>query len=233
MKSIILSLLCIFTFGGLSAQECTNFYYLINNAEVQMTVYNPKGKENGKQTWKVSEVKKEGNGYRSTINSTFTDEKGKEGAKSTGVYKCEGGVLKADIRMALPPEQMQANKDMEVKADEVYIEYPANMSVGQSLPDAEFKMETSNQGGVGSTITFKETSRKVEGKEPISSPAGNWEAYKITYDGLFKIAFGGIGIPMNMKVTEWYVPGFGLVKTETYSKNGKLMGSTLITSVKK
>ncbi len=43
----------------------------------------------------------------------------------------------------------------------------------------------------------------------------------------------GIGIPVNMVVNEWFVPGFGVVKTESYNKKGKLMGSTLLTSIKK
>lgn len=69
--------------------------------------------------------------------------------------------------------------------------------------------------------------------EKITTPAGSWDAYKITYNGLFRMQMAGIGIPMNMQVTEWFVPGFGVVKTETYSKNGKLMGSSLLTSLKK
>ncbi len=59
------------------------------------------------------------------------------------------------------------------------------------------------------------------------------EAFKISYNGLFRMQMSGIGIPMNMVVTEWFVPGFGIVKTESYNKNGKLMGSSMLTSIKK
>jgi hypothetical protein len=48
-----------------------------------------------------------------------------------------------------------------------------------------------------------------------------------------KIKMGGIGIPMNMKTTEWFVPNFGIVKTETFNKKGKLVGSSLLTKLKK
>jgi hypothetical protein len=69
------------------------------------------------------------------------------------------------------------------------------------------------------------TKRKVTGKESLTTPAGTWDCFTITYHSkmIFKM---GIGIPMNSDVTEWYAPGFGVVKTES---NG---GSTLITSVK-
>jgi hypothetical protein len=36
----------------------------------------------------------------------------------------------------------------------------------------------------------------------------------------------GVGIPVNIEGTEWFAPGFGIVKTE--SKHG----STAITSIK-
>jgi len=110
------------------------------------------------------------------------------------------------------------------------------MAAGQSLQDVNFKMEVMNKGAVFSVINLDQTNRKVEGKESVTSAAGTWEAWKITYDGRFRATIGGpsgIGIPFNFKSTEWFAPGFGIVKTETYNKNDKLMGSTLITTIKK
>jgi hypothetical protein len=69
------------------------------------------------------------------------------------------------------------------------------------------------------------TKRKVEGRESVTTPAGTWNCFKITYHSkmIFKM---GIGIPMNMDVTEWWAPGFGVVKTESDS------GKTEITAIK-
>lgn len=197
-----------------------------------MTIYDKNGKENGKQTWNITEVKKDGAGYSSAVNYMFVNEKGKEISKGTATYKCNGGVLSADMKMNIPQEQMDT-KNMEARVEETYVEYPASMSPGQALKDAEFKMELYNKASLGQTTTFKETGRKVEGTESVTSPAGTWEAYKITYDGQIKTVITIIPIAFNFKATEWFVPGFGLVKSETYSKNGKLIGSTLVTSIKK
>lgn len=233
MKKILqLFVLLIFT-KSIHAQDCKNYYYLTNNSTVELTIYDRKGSESGKQTWKIKDVKNQNNGYVSTIESVFTDNKGKESAKSTGTYICSNGILKADMRMAVPQQQMDAYKDMEVRADEVYIEYPQNMSTGQTLADGVFKMEMYNNNNLSTTINFSQVNRKVEGKENISTPAGSWDAYKISYEGQFKTMIGGISIPMNFKSIEWFVPGFGMVKSETYSKNGKLMGSTMLTAYKK
>ena len=233
MKKLLQLVVLMITVLSIKAQDCQNYYYLSNNSTVELTVYDRKGKESGKQTWKVTDVKNQSNGYVSTIESVFTDDKGKESAKATGTYICSNGILKADMRMAVPQQQMDAYKNMEVRADEVYIEYPKTMAAGQSLADGVFKMEMYNNNNLSTTINFSQVNRKVEGKENISTPAGSWEAFKISYEGQFKTMIGGIGIPMNFKSVEWFVPGFGMVKSETYSKNGKLMGSTILTAYKK
>jgi hypothetical protein len=214
------------------AQDCKNYYFMTNNAQVQMTIYDKKGKESGVQTWTISDVKNNGAGFSSTVSTVFTDEKGKEITRSSGTYICEGGMLKADIKMSMPQGQAPGTNSG-AKMDEAYIEYPSGMAAGQTLKDANFEMDTETSG-MKSHVTFNQTNRKVADKEKITTPAGSWDAYKITYDGFFKIKMMiGIGVPMNMKVTEWFVPGFGIVKSETYDKNGKLMGSSVLTSIKK
>lgn len=82
-------------------------------------------------------------------------------------------------------------------------------------------------------MSFKVTNRKVVGNETVTSPAGSWDCFKITYDADFSTKVMGMSMPMRMQATEWFAPGFGVVKTESYGKNGKLAGSTLITGVKK
>lgn len=229
-KLFFLSAVCL-GLNGL-AQDCQTFLYMTSNAQVQMKVYDQKGKESMIQTWTISDVKKDGNGYVSTLNIVATDEKGKEMGKSTGQYRCNGGVLQADVRMSIPQtEQMKGMQPTEAKMEGGFLEYPHNMSAGQTLKDTDFKMDLS--GGIpGSSVEYKQTNRKVQGKESVTTPAGTWEAYKITSDAFMRIKMG-IGIPMNMTVTEWFVPGIGVVKTEMYDKKGKLTGTTMITSIKK
>ncbi len=235
MKLLITCISPLLFFISVSGQNCSGYYYL-NNNEVEMTTYDNKAKESGKLTYTISDVNKTGNATTASFTSEMVDEKGKSLSKGAGKYKCSGGNLFIDAKVAMPQEQMAAYKGMDVKADEVFIEYPASFAAGQSLKDANFKMDVNNKGTAFSTVTMDQTNRKVEGKESVTSPAGTWECWKITYDGRFKATIGGpggIGIPVSFKSTEWFAPGFGIVKTETYNKNGKLMGSTLITSVKK
>jgi hypothetical protein len=235
MKSIIVLFCVSFFCGFIMAQDCSGYYYL-NNGSVEMTSYDRKQKENGKVTYTISNINKSGGVTTASFQSEMVDEKGKSLSKSAGVYKCNGGSLFIDARVAMPQEQMAAYKDMEVKAEEVFIEYPSNIAAGQSLKDLNFKMDIINKGSAFSSISLDQTNRKVEGKETVTTPAGTWDCWKIIYDGRFRATIGGptgIGMPVNFKCTEWLAPGFGIVKTETYNKNGKLMGSTLITAIKK
>jgi len=235
MKLFVSCLCILFVSFTTTAQDCAGYYYLTNST-VEMTTYDKKAKESGKLTYTISDVNKTSTATTASFASEMKDEKGKSISKGAGKYKCSGGNLFIDAKVAMPQEQMGAYKDMDVKADDAFIEYPSSFSDGLSLKDADFKMDIINKGTAFSTVTLEQSNRKVEAKESVTSPAGTWDCWKITYDGRFRATIGGpsgIGIPVNFKSTEWFAPGFGIVKTETYNKNGKLMGSTLITGIKK
>jgi len=218
------------------AQDCKNYYFLHNNTEVQMTIYDGKGDKSAVQTWVVNNVNADGNGTRSTVTATMVNAKGQEIVKSTGTYRCQDGRLMADIRMVLPYNQeaqgQQPQPTSTAKLEEAYVEYPAEMTEGMQLPDAIFDMEVTT-AGAPSVARIEMTNRKVVGKEKVTSDAGSWDAYKITYDAEMKMRIAGLSVPMTMKATEWFVPGFGVVKSESYNKKGKLRGSTLLTALKK
>lgn len=227
---------CLFTFIILctsiaKAQDCKKYYYMMDNAEIQMTLYDKKDAISGIQTWKITNVTKSSSGYSSTANFKFTDSKGQEITKGNGTYKCEGGKLMADVHMFLPQEGMQKTSMGDAKLNTAYVEYPSVLSEGMQLPDAVFDIDI-NTSSIPSTAHFEMNNRKVIGKEKVSSDAGSWDAYKITYDSEIKIKMIGIGIPIKMQTTEWFVPNFGIVKSETYKK-GKKLGSTLLTKFKK
>ncbi len=213
------------------AQDCKKYYYMMNNAEIQMTLYDKKDAISGIQTWKITNVTKSSNGYSSTAAFDFTNGKGEEITKGNGTYKCEDGKLMADVHMFLPQEEMQKTSMGNAKLNNVYVEYPSVLSEGMQLPDAVFDMDV-NTSGIPSTAHYEMKNRKVVGKEKVSSDAGSWDAFKITYDTEIKIKMIGIGIPMKMQTTEWFVPDFGVVKSETYKK-GKKLGSSLLTKFKK
>jgi hypothetical protein len=215
----------LFFSGNIFSQDCSNYYFLQNNKTIEMTISNNKGNESGKMTYVVSDSKKNGSSITATINSEFVDSKGKTISKATNNVKCENGVMQMDMKTFIPPAQTEQMKSGEAKATDVYLEYPANMNVGDQLKDGQLNMDYESNG-LKSSIEISITERKVEGKESVTTPAGTWECYKISAKNKIVSKTAGIGFPIKMDVIDWFSPGFGVVKTE--SKSGK----TEITSIK-
>jgi hypothetical protein len=99
------------------------------------------------------------------------------------------------------------------------------MNTGDQLKDVSFDMDVDNHG-LKSTVSMVISDRKVAGKESVTTTAGTWDCLKITYNSKITIKTMGIGVPIKDEGTEWFAPGFGVVKTE-----GK-HGGTAITSIK-
>ena len=191
-----------------------------------MTISNSKGNETGKLTYTISNSEKSGSSITATLNSEFVGANGKTITKASNEVKCENGVMQMNMKVFVPPAQLEQMKSGTATATDVYLEYPGNMNVGDQLKDGQFNMDYESTSGLKSSIEISITERKVEGKESVTTPAGTWECYRITSENKIVSKIAGIGIPIKMSVTEWYAPGFGVVKTE--SKTGK----TEITSIK-
>lgn len=225
MKKTLFLLSTCLGFFSLNAQDCKNYIYLQGNKTIEMTIYNKKGDANGKQVYKISDVTGSGSSISALVNSEMFDKKGKTISKASGNYKCNGGVMMVDMKMSIPSAQMEQFKDAEVKADNVYIEYPAAMNIGDQLKDGNISMDIDNKG-LKQSLSMSITNRKVEGKESVTTTAGTWECYKISSKAKLTIKTAGIGIPMNFEQTEWFAPSFGIIKTE--SRNG---AGTAITAI--
>lgn len=207
-----------------SAQDCNGYYFLQNNKTIEMAILNKKGDQSAKQVYTVSNASTTGSSATADLASEMFDKKGKSVAKSNAKIKCDGGVMMVDMKMTMP-QQPGMNAETDVKADNIYIEYPNNMSVGDNLKNATMHLEWDNKG-MKQSIDMEVFDRKVEAKEKVTTPAGSWDCFKISYKSKTRIKTMGIGVPMNIDGTEYFAPGFGIVKTE--SKHG----GTEIVSIK-
>ncbi len=203
-------------------QDCNSYYFLQNNKTIEMTFYNKKGEPNGKQVYSVSDVTNSGGAITAKVNSETFDKKGKSIVKAINIIKCQNGMMMMDMKMNLP--QTSTGTDANAQASNIFIEYPASMKTGDALKDASMHIDVENNG-MKQSIDMQVTDRKVQGKETITTSAGTWDCYKITNKTKMKIKTMGIGVPVNIENTEWFAPGFGVVKTESKS------GVTEITAI--
>jgi DUF3108-like len=232
MRSLITCLFVFIFFNSAMAQTCAG-YYFFNKGDVEMITYDDKGKEIGRLTYYISEITKTGNDL---IASFTTEEKNNSGvslSKVPGKYKCSNGILFIDAAVAIPKEQMAPYKDMAVQSGVGFVEYPYKFISGQTFRDTSFTIQVLNNGSFFTNLTLDQTNRKVEAKATLTSQTGTWECLKITYDGKFTTNNGSSpATTFNFKCTEWFAPGFGIVKSETYSNTNMLISSFAIASVK-
>jgi hypothetical protein len=232
-KYLFIFLICLLPLSS-TAQNCGGYYYLTNQAEIQMTTYGEDGTATVTVSSRISKVTAIAGGTASNFQTIVKDKDGKILDQGSGTAKCQQGKLSVDMRQSIPSGSTKQFQDMEVKADQSYIVYPSDMNVGQSLPDAFYHMEIYKKESdkVFATVDYTVNNRKVTGKEKVTPAAGTWDCFKITSDMKMNMKIG-IGIPFRFKVTEYFAPDFGIVKILDYNKNGKKMGYTELTAFSK
>lgn len=212
---------------------CGTLILFHKGAVIENTSYDAAGKETSKQTTTVDDVKEEGGMLVATSSALMpgtTDNK-----KISMSYRCDGTNLYMDVASMLQNFEGLNN----LKGDVKPVQFPLNISVGQTLPDASYTMSM-DKGAVKMDITASFKNRTVSAKENITTKAGSWDCYKINTDiesdvqGLdaeTKKIMDAVKDKMKMNMVMWYHPEMGVVRTEMY-QGGKLNSRSDVTAVK-
>jgi len=227
MKPFFVILLVFAMTGLVKGQDCS-FYSL---SEGMVTAYqnlDAKGKVTGTSRSTCLNVNKDGKAIIFKMKSEYADAKNSNPSTVEYEMKCEDGTFYVDMQNFIDPKSMEAFKGMEISVDSKDMVYPAGLSAGQTLPDANITVSASTGGVSILNLTVIITNRKVVGTESVTVPAGTFECFKITYDVETKMMF-----KVNATVTEYVNMGVGNVKTETFDKKGKPAGTTQLVELKK
>ncbi len=241
-KKIVWIVAFMMAFDSFS-QDCQGFLFLQQNKTIELTFYNKKGEPNGKHVYQVSNVATTGGSTTASLNTEMFDKNGNSTAKAAGSIKCTSGTILIDMKTMLPEQQAEKYASTDAKAQNAYLEYPAVFHIGDALKDGYLNLDLSTHPpggpagppgapgppgppGFGQTLKLAVTDRKVEAQESITTAAGTWNCYKITFKSKMTNKTGPFGIPVNLDGTEWFAPGFGIVKTQ--NKNG----GSAITAIK-
>ena len=231
MKKILFAMFSLIVCNQLIAQDCNAYFPLKTGNSYELTSYNDKDKMTSVAEYKVISVYAVGEFTEAKIHVDMTDEKGKLIDTVTYTFQCKNGDFYIDLKNYVSPSQMDAYKDMTITITGSEMVIPSNLTVGQTLADGTMHMDIVNNNLPFATMDVNMTNRKVESSESVTTSAGTFDCYKMTEDFLFKVATMGFGIPMNTKEVEWYSRGVGMVRSEVYSKAGKLMGYTVLTKL--
>ena len=188
-----------------------------------MTSYNAKGKEGGKIYYELVEKSAQGDDITFTIKSRFEDGKGKETFESTYEAYCHDGVFEIDMQSKMDGVAMGAYKDMKMEVDATNYEVPdMDASPGTKLDDASLEVQVA---GIFNMI-INTTDREVLAREEIETPAGTFDCLVLTQTTQSKMI-----VKVQSTTKEWYAPGVGLVRSESYNKKGKLTGYSELTAL--
>ena len=228
MKKIWTFLLALGVFAPYAnAQNCSQFYPMEEGQSMEYTSYDRKDKVVGSVIYTVSDVVTEGGKTTARMNLEHKDKNGKVIYQSDYTFSCEDNLVKIDFSSLMNQQMMEAagGGEMEMEMTGTDIELPNNLSVGQELPDANVNMRM-NMGAMKMNMTFDMVNRKVETKENVTSPAGTFECFVITSENNAKMMMTNTSHSSKM----WLAEGVGMIRQDTYNKNGKLLGKVVLTS---
>jgi hypothetical protein len=209
--------------------DCKAFSQFKKGFKTQMTSYDKKDKVTGVVNQEIIEVGSEEGDLVATCK-ILTDEKFAKGRNEdfTTKLRCHNGNFVMNFRdMMGSRTSFSEMKNMEMKITGDNVEIPYRLSVGQTLPESTMNMEMIMNGASLMTLSCTMKDRVVEKKETISSSAGNFDCYKITYKIL-----NSAGMGEDFSYAIWMENGL-TVKTATYDESGKAINYTLLTKLEK
>ena len=223
MKTIGLFLIIQLSFF-VAYSQCDNPFFIVKEGTKTVTeTYNAKGKLEGSTTLIYKEFETTEDGYEAIVEVSQEDAKKKEIHIAEYDFECVDGEIRIDFYSLFPQDVLKSTEAFELEMEATEIMIPSELEVGQVLPDATMSASTANSP-VPMKMDFKITNRKVEGIETITTSAGTFECYKITYDFEANVMM----VKNTFKGVNYIAKKVGVVKTEVYKENGKLMNYTLL-----
>ena len=215
-----------FTFSSVKAQDCSSvFVPLKTGTQLEYTQYNSSDKVQGSAVQKIIDLTSSVSAMEATVQIESFDAKNKSLGTHEVVLRCEAGVFYLDMQNYI--QGMESYQEMELAIEGGKLELPSNMKAGDMLGNGDMTITLSAGGVRIMSIVMTISNRKVDAVENITTPAGTFECYKISYDVSTKI----MGTQQT-KGVEWYAKNIGLVRQETYDAKGKMGGYSLLTAVK-
>ncbi len=231
MRTIFFIFMFIVSSCVLVAQDDCMYFFPSNEGDVMVTKnYDAKGTLLSTMTYKVNEMDQTMDG--SDINIVFKITNSKDSLIDSGSLnaRCKDGTfyMAMSNRVLSPDAVKLLEKDTELVGD--FLDYPDQFS--------DFNREDFEMTGGDFTIQSKKDKkifahvnvfgRKYEKNEKMTTPAGTFDAAKVTFN---------FTITENKKTTrykgvEWYALNAGIIRSETYDKNGNLQNYSVLSLLK-
>ena len=227
MKNLILFSVLILCGMILNAQEI--FFPTKEGTVLVYKSFDKKDKETSTARYTITKINVNGSDMEITYLIESLDSKEKLVFKDEITVHQKGDKLYVDMSNFINKAAFQQEGEIpaEIQITGNNMEIPSNPEPGEMLPDANVVMAM-KVGFVNMKMSADVTNRKVEAIEDITVKAGSFKTYKFSSEVNSSI----LGIKVNTKGIEWYAKGVGIVKSESYDKNGKLQSRTELIELK-
>jgi hypothetical protein len=221
MKKLIFFSVLILLGMVLNAQEI--FFPTKEGTVLVYKSFDKKDKETSTARYTITKIIVNGSGMDITYLIESLDTKGKLVFKDEITIQQKGDKLYCDMSNFINKAAFQQEGEIpaEIQITGNNMEIPSNPNPGDLLPDANVEMAL-KMGFINMKMSASVTNRKVEAIEEITVKAGTFNTYKFSGEVNSTV----MGIKANSKSFNWYAKGVGIVKTESYDKNGKLQSRT-------
>ncbi|WP_029904352.1 hypothetical protein [Prevotella sp. 10(H)] len=237
MKKILLMFVSLIGVTGLAVaqDDCMQFFPNTQGAQLVNTTYDAQNNMLSTMTYTIDKVYDYQDGTNMQIGFTMTGKDGSTIDTGTMNASCMDGSFRMNmINRGMTSDIMNAmTTDTELVGD--FLDYPNVFNEDNEPMESPFTMD-GGQFLVQSKSDKKEWvkvniyNRQYVGDENITTPAKSapFHAAKVTFD--FDVTKDGK--TTTYKGTEWYAMNSGVVRAETYDKDGNMMTSTILTTLK-
>jgi hypothetical protein len=217
----MLAVSCVFADGN-------PFFPTREGISFTMASLNAKGKVEDYTRTTIKKVEEKGDTLAVTSVFEFLDKKRqpKKGEAVEATINIVNGVVVFDMPNFF---EDQENSDFPVKLEIEgnYLELPTNISVGEEF--ARLRVALIISTPLRDLTRTVEVKHKCVAFEPVTVPAGTFDAYKIEETITHKTIMGRTREEINFM---WYARNLGTIKTEKRDRKGKFISGTELVEFK-
>lgn len=229
VKMIRSALLVVFLLTTLKvgAQDC---YMFIPNDTVEVLRYhnfNNKDKLLSTVDRYVSETVEDSLIKLIEVVTVVKKTSGKEKYRNQVSMRCENGIFSIDMRDYLDQDLLEILDQSQTTFKSSWVVIPELLDTTKVMPDNLLEI-TSVDDESTHHYTLRMRNRRFRGVEKVSTPAGDFVAYKMSYTmnrRTFEL--------QQTEVIEWMVEDIGVVKAVFYDTEGNLRGTTILNEIAK
>jgi hypothetical protein len=156
------------------------------------------------------------------LKSTLYDANKRLQRNDEYVFTCRNDSVLTDGRLLLEPSMLRSFRDRRISYEPISLAWPNQPAAGE-LPSGQLTVQISSPSLDIARVTTTVKERRLVGPESVTTPAGNFEAFKVESSYEYATQLRPDMVRRDTKrVIDYYVPSIGIVRTEFRNGNGKL-----------